>query len=156
VRADITDFFKGFLGVKRKFTNTEMTEQVEHVLVDTVRACADELPPEITSHVHERFVEMVDNNAEFDAPQFVAEYFGPHGNEKVERTFTRILDRRGLAGEAFVFDAAAVKPAQIQKYQTVEGVSLQVKEQAKDTVKIDDNVDGYTTILIRTLKLIQR
>src|ERR1700741_1307452 len=156
VRADITDFFRGFLNAKRKFTDSEMTDQVERVLLDTVRELSAELPAEITSHVHDRFVGFVAKRQAFEAPQFVAEYFGPARSEKVERTFMKILDRRGLGGEAFSFDPAAVQPVTTQRYRTIEGVSLQIREQARETVTISPVVEGFSTITIRTRKLIEQ
>ncbi|HEX6038139.1 nucleoid-associated protein [Longimicrobium sp.] len=153
VRTDITDFFRNFLGVKRRFTNAEMTVQVQKAVLDTVVTHAGELPVEITSHVHERFLEIVEQRDEFDAPQFVAEYFGPHGSDAVEKSFTRILDRRGLGGEAFPFEREAALTVETQKYRTIEGVSIQIKEQAKSTVQITQDND-MTTVTIRTRRLL--
>jgi hypothetical protein len=156
VRADITEFFRGFLNVKRKFTNSEMTQQVEKVVFDTVQAHAKELPAEVTRNVRERFAELVEQRAEFEAPSFVAEYFGPHGSDGVGETFTRLLEKRGIVGEAFPFDATVVSSSRSKKFKTIEGVSIQIEDRAKDTVAISDQEDDVTTITIRTRRLIEQ
>src|SRR6202035_3711770 len=44
VRKDITDFFRGFLNVRRKYENKQMTAEVGKAVYETIKAHQDTLP----------------------------------------------------------------------------------------------------------------
>ncbi len=142
VRHDITAFFKGFLNCKRKFTSTEMTKQVETIVVSTVKAHQNDLPGEITQAVRERFYECVKRRDAFDAGQFFSEYFGAHGNASVRKTFDRLVESNGIAGELFTFDRSVVRRPGPKKYKTAEGVKIEIPEQALETFSKSSS-DGF-------------
>jgi hypothetical protein len=155
VRAEITEFFKGFLNVKRKYNRADMTRQIEEVVRNTVKDHQDELPGSITRRVRDRFYELVQHRDAFDPDQFIAEYFGAHGTDKIRATFNGRLEKSGLEGERFKFDRDAVAKPEARKYRTVEGVRIEYGEEARGTVKIASKADGSATITVRTRKLIE-
>lgn len=157
VRSEITEFFRGFLDVKRKFTNAQLTAVVENVLVQTVREHQQDLPAEMVARARERFAEVVEQRDEFEAEPFVAEYFGPHGSEVIKEKFERLLTKKHIAGEVFRFEGDAVQVGRTIKYQTAEGITIDVPEYAKETMDITHDPDGNTTtITIETSRLSQK
>lgn len=156
VRSEITEFFRGFLDAKRKFTNAELTGTVEKVVLQTVREHQQDLPADVVAHARERFVEVVEERDVFEAAPFVAEYFGPHGSEVVKQKFERLLNKKHIAGEVFRFDAEAVHAARTIKYKTAEGITIEVPDDAKGTMGVDLHENGSATITIETLRLTQK
>lgn len=156
VRSDITDFFRGFLTCKRKFTEAQMTKVVEEVVIEVVKRHSETLPPEITQAVKERYFNSVQKRENFAADDFFSEYFGAHGDMEVRRSFDALLAKRGLQGEEFKFEKAAVKLQGPRKYKTAEGVKIEIPEQASDTFERQKMEDGGTLIKIRTRKLTEQ
>ena len=156
VRADITEFFKGFLNVRRKYDGSEMTKRLGDIVLGTVKDHQNELPGEITRRARDRLYDLVQHRETFDADQFVSEYFGAHGTDDIRATFDRRLEKSGLEGERFRFDRNAVVKPSVRKYRTVEGVKLEYGEDAQDTVKITSKAGGSTIITIQTSKLIEQ
>jgi hypothetical protein len=152
-RKQITDFFRGFLVCKRRYTNYDLTKTIEDVVVEVVKRHKDELPAEITQNSRYRYHQSVLKRDVFESDEFFAEFFGAHGNEKVRKTFNSILKTRDLDGEVFEFDKTAVKSTKPQKYKTAEGVKIEIPEQATDTFHAQNTPEG-TTITIKTSKLI--
>jgi hypothetical protein len=156
VRADITEFFKGFLKVRRKFNTEEMTKELEAVVLATVKEHQNELPGEITRRARDRLYDLVQNRTVFDPSQFVSEYFGAHGSEELRATFDRRLERSGLEGESFRFDQKAIEKPKLRKYRTVEGVKIEFGDEARATVNIANKSDGSAVITVHTSKLIEQ
>jgi hypothetical protein len=156
VQADITDFFKGFLAVKRAYTGAELTRALEKVVKGTVKAHRAQLPPEIVSKVSQRLYETVQNRDTFQEQEFFGEFFGVHGDTKVKRTFDRLLKQNTLDGESFAYQRGVIARPRPNRYSTVEGVEIQIKEQAQDTVVIEDRREGGSVITITTAKLIEK
>jgi hypothetical protein len=155
VRHDITTFFKGFLNCKRKFTFSEMTKQLETIVLGTVKVHQSELPGEITQAVRERFYDAVQRRDTFDAQQFFTEYFGAHGSDGIRKTFERLIENNGIAGESFTFDRSVVRRPGPKKYKTAEGVKIEIPEQALGTVE-KNTAEGFTTVTIKTRKLTEQ
>jgi hypothetical protein len=156
VQADITDFFKGFLTVKRAYTEAELTGALEKVVKETVKAHRNQLPTEIVSKVRQRLYETVQNRETFQEQEFFGEFFGAHGDEKIRRTFNRLLKQVNLDGEIFAYQRGVIARPRPSRYSTVEGVDIQIKEQAQDTVLIRDRPEGGSVITITTAKLYEK
>ena len=155
VRAEITEFFKGFLSVKRKYDRAEMTKEVQTVVVDTVKEYQDHLPGDITRKVRDRFYELAQRRDNFEPDRFISEFFGAHGTDELRESFGQRLEKKGLDGEVFRFDKDAVPRPSSRRYRTAEGVKLEWPKDAEETVKIDAKRDGSATITVRTKKLVE-
>ncbi|MGO6970126.1 nucleoid-associated protein [Rhizobium ruizarguesonis] len=153
VRQDITDFFRGFLVCKRRYSTTEMTSVAKDVIVEVVKRHQDVLPLEITKAAQERYYEAVQKRDTFDPDQFFAEYFGASGSEEVRASYDKGLDRHSMKGEVFTFDKTAVTTFKPEKFKTAEGVKIEIPKQASDTVSREEGPDGFTVITIKTRKL---
>jgi hypothetical protein len=98
----------------------------------------------------------VQNRDTFQEQEFFGEFFGVHGDTKVKRTFDRLLKQNTLDGESFAYQRGVIARPRPNRYSTVEGVEIQIKEQAQDTVVIEDRREGGSVITITTAKLIEK
>ncbi len=153
VRADISDFFRTFLGAKRMLSNAQLTELVEKVIVETAKAHKDTLPNSITCRIREIAFNVIQNNDTFESEKVCAQVFGADGGEKVQKTFDRAVKRLGLEGEKFEYDKNALRKPRKRKLHTKEGVQIQYGEDAKETVAINEIDANKTIITITTAKL---
>jgi hypothetical protein len=156
VQADISEFFKGFLAVKRAYTGAELTGALEKVVKETVKAHRTQLPPDIVSKVTQRLYDAVQNRDTFEEQQFFGEFFGAYGDEKVRKTFSRLLKQNNLDGEVFEYQREVITRPRPQRYHTAEGVDINISEQAQATVAIAHRPDGGATITIQTAKLYEK
>lgn len=156
IRHDITEFFRGFLNVRRQYTPQEMTEIAHQAAIDTMKAHRAELPHDVTSKIRSLSYQAIQNNDTYEEKSFFDKVFGPHGTEEMRTTFSKIVKRKNLDGESFKFDKTAIKPPSQRKFRTNEGVRFQYGEDAEDTVKISENKDiGKTVITITTQQLFE-
>lgn len=154
VSYDITKFFRAFLNVKRKYSEKEMTSVVNEAIIDTVRKHRDELPREVTSKIRTDSFTTIENTEIFDSEQFFNKVLGSHGNEKIKKTFDKILKDKHLEGESFKFDSKGLKKPKERKLKTKEGVKIHYGESAEDTVNIKYGKESEPTIItIKTIKL---
>lgn len=157
-RADITQFFQGFLEVERKFSPAEMTESVTKAVIHTIQVHSDALPVEITARAKALVSEAAGKDAKFASPKFCQAVFGMHGTAAVQATFDEALARDGMVGEEFDFDKASLpKDGGARRYVTKERVTINVPEGAHDTVKVEhDKKKGISTVTIRSTKVVER
>lgn len=155
-RSGITEFFQGFLGVRRKLAAPEMTKAVTRTLIRTVQNHIGELPPEITARVKPRLVEIAAKQPDFDPDRFFGDFFGAHGLPEVRGSYDRELARNGLDGEAFTFDAPSLPADGPRRFRTKEGITIHVPEGARDTFAIDPQPDGSILVTIRSTEVGER
>ena len=154
VQYDITKFFRGFLNVRRKYTESEMTQVLQNVTTKTTQKHLKELPREITGRVREISYKAVQSSDFFEADEYFLKVFGSYGNEKIKKTFHTLLNKNDIEDETFRFDKTVVEKPKKRKYRTQEGVRIQYGEEAKDTVDIRyGKGDEDTIITIKTQKL---
>jgi 37-kD nucleoid-associated bacterial protein len=156
VRKDITDFFRGFLNVQRKYENKQMTVEIGKAVYETIKAHQDTLPQNLVQNWRPNLSELARRAPEFETDQFLDRFFGAHASEEVSATFRQEMKKRDLEGEVFDLDPAAVQSIGPARYRTVEGVGLQVSPEARDYVKITKGEDGFTMITIRSRSLIEQ
>jgi Resolvase, N terminal domain/37-kD nucleoid-associated bacterial protein len=156
VRKDITDFFRGFLDVQRKYENKQMTAEIGRAVYETVKAHQGTLPQALVQNWRPNLSELARRAPEFETDQFLDRFFGAHASEEVRATFHQELKKRDLEGEVFELDPTAMHSTGPARYRTVEGVGFQVSPEARDYVKITKGADGFTTITIRTSSLIEQ
>lgn len=154
VQYDITDFFRGFLNVRRKYNEKEMTEIVQDAIIKTVQQHRDDLPREITSKIRTISYQAIQILDVFDSEQFFNKVFGIHGSEDIRNTFYTYLKKKDIEGESFRFDKNAVDFPKEKKYRTHEGVRLRYGVEAEHTVDINYGTGEKPTIItIKTSKL---
>lgn len=155
IRKDITDFFRDFLGVRRKYDAVQMSEKVAEAVYETVRAHQADLPPAFAANWRNNLDRVASKRKVFDADDFVNVFFGAEATEDVRETFTDELTKRELKDEVFDFDRNAFKVSGITRYRTYEGVAVQVPAEARDFVKVE-NLTDRSRIIITTKRVVER
>lgn len=152
-RNDITDFFKGFLGVKRYYDKSALTKIVSDCFIETIKEHRVNLPGEFTSQASITFYEYVQAKKDFQSDETIKELFGNNYTEEIGKTFSKKLRQADIEGEEFEFDKKLKKPVK-KKFRTAEGVTIQYNTTAESTVKIK-TTNEETKITITTRKLIE-
>lgn len=157
VRADITEFFRGFLDVKRTYDAQQLTEQVVELAISAIKAHKNVLPPAITMRGRQLAYDAIQSRENFSEDQFFSDIFGTHGSDAIRETFDALLEKHDIAGESFKFKKDAVAAPRPRKFETEEGVSITVRESALDTyeIKPPKSDEMRTTIIIKTKRLTQ-
>lgn len=154
VTKDISDFFKGFLNVRRKYDSADMTKRIQNLTIRTAQDHRVDLPDEITRRIRQKAYDTICQMDAFNSDQFFDMVFGAHGTDEIRSTFNTHLEKNDLDGEIFQFDNDAVDRPRKRKYKTSEGVKIEYSDSADDTVDIDrDEERGKTRITITTNKL---
>jgi hypothetical protein len=150
-RSHITKFFKSYLGIKRSYTEEDLTTKIRDCYLTTVKYSKNELPKEFTSSSQQIFFETVQKSKSFETEEFLKKAFGTHYSPEIKTCFERELRRQDLFGEEFNF-FKNIKAPRSRKYRTSEGVQIQFPDSANDTVDIKHN-KNETVVTIRTKKL---
>jgi hypothetical protein len=153
-KKNITHFFKGFLGVFRRYDNKILTERVRDSYLATVKKHKESLPSDYASTISEKYYEFVQNNEVFEKESFLNSIFGPHFHPEMLATFNKELKSRDILGEEFEFDKTMSRPRQ-RKFRTKEGVIIQFSDNAADTININTYNAERTIITIETTQLIE-
>jgi hypothetical protein len=156
VRKDITDFFRGFLNVRRKYENKQMTAEIEKAVYETVKAHRDALPPNLIQNWRPNLTELSRRTPEFETDQFLDRFFGAHASEELKATFREQVKKRDLEGEVFDLDPTVMLSGGPIRYRTVEGIGLQISPEARDYFSITKGDGAFTIITIRTKGLIEQ
>lgn len=152
-RSNVTNFFKGFLGIKRFYEKEKLTQKVNNCFLDTIKDHRASLPAEFTSQASLIFYDHVQRADAFRQDETVKELFGTYYTDEIGRTFNRKLRAADILGEEFEFDKRIKKPRK-KKFRTQEGVVIQYDTIAEGTVEIKAEGDE-TKIIITTKKLIE-
>jgi hypothetical protein len=156
VRKDITDFFRGFLNVRRKYENKQMTAEIEKAVYETIKAHQDALPANLIQNWRPNLTDLSRRTPEFETDQFLDRFFGAHASEELKATFREQVKKRDLEGEVFDLDPAVMLDAGPTRYRTIEGIGLQISPEARDYVSFAKEEGGFTIITIRTKSLIEQ
>lgn len=157
VRHEITDFFRGFLNSKRKYTSKEMTQTIHKCTLNTMKVHQSSLPEDVTRNISKRVFEAIQETDIFEEDSFVDKVFGPYASERIRKTFKTNLEKNDLAGESFTLDKRVVKRPRAFKWRTQEGVEIKYGQDAEDTVKIEPGAGSEKTVIkITTTKLSER
>lgn len=149
--SNIADFFKSFLGIKRKYDNKLLTEKIRAAFIKTATEFKADLPDEFLRNTSSNFYKFIENNEEFVDEEFIPKIFGVYHIPEINTVFERKLEEADILGETFVFDKTTTKP-NIKRYKTDEGITIQFPIEAEDTIGIHSE-DGTTIITIKTSKL---
>lgn len=153
-RKHVTQFFKGFLGVIRRYDTKKLTDLVKNSYLSTVKKHKDDLPSEYTSSASSRYYDLVQITTSFEKETFLQAIFGQYYLPEMATTFEKEMKSNDISGEEFEFDKSIKKPQQ-RKLRTLEGVTIQFNIDASDTVDINTQNAQKTVITIETSKLIE-
>jgi len=148
VKGGISGFFQGFLNVRRKKSQKELTETIWDVVKNTSKAHLEELPPEFTKEVTERTDEFLQNNDHFDNDRFFDQVFGPYANDSIRNTYRTCLKKEDIEDEQFYLDKEASPGPKKRKIKTAEGITLYVDERAAGTIQISYGQNGEKDVII--------
>jgi hypothetical protein len=148
VRAGISGFFQGFLNVRRKKSEKELTETLLSVVKNTSNKHLDELPPEFTKDVHERTGEFLREKESFDNEEFFDQVFGPYANDSIRNTYRNCLKKEDIENDQFYLDKEAGSAPRKRKIRTAEGVTIYIDERASSTVQISYGQNGEKDVII--------
>ena len=153
---DITDFFRGFLNVRRIKPENEMTQSVHDVILKTTIKHKSDLPKEITGKIRSITFQAIQGLESFNDDEFFDKVFGSSGNQKIRHTYKNLLRKEGIEGDSFKFIKNAIKPPKERKFRTSEGVKITVGQEAENTITIEHGLKNEQTIItIKTDKLIE-
>ncbi len=155
VRNDITEFFRGFLNVQRRYASTELNENLKRAVASTIRSHQDDLPLSIRSKWRESLNNIAEKKGDFEVEPFLTSMFGPHATDEVRKTFRGELKKNDIEGEVFSLDPDVLSDTGPVRLRTSEGVIVQMPEHARKTVTWADDANGFTIISIKTIKLIE-
>lgn len=155
-RKSITDFFKKFLGVKRLYTERQLTTKLQTAFLSTVKIIRDQLPSDVTFKSSDKFYEVIRNNNTFDPDTFLQNALGTWYQQEFKQVFENQLKKNEILGESFDYFRELPSRGR-KKYSTEEGVTIEFPDDADTLVDITrSNSDEFNTIItIKTKKLIE-
>lgn len=150
---NITKFFKGFLGIARKYDNRTLTEKVKNAYIETIKHFKKELPKEMLGQTSFDYYSYVQTKDSFESQTFLPSILGVNYKPEMFNIFEKELKKLDILGEEFTFDKSLKKPAR-KKYYTIEGIKIEFSTEVEDKVKITYG-DEETSITITTAQLIE-
>ncbi|MFP4681254.1 MAG: nucleoid-associated protein [Chitinispirillaceae bacterium] len=148
VRDGISGFFQGFLNVRRKKSQKELTDSLWSVVKNTSKEHLEELPPDFAHEVKQRTGDFLQNRENFDDDQFFDEVFGPYANDQVRNTYKSCLQKADMENEQFCLDREAASVPRKRKIKTAEGVTIYFNEKSASSVQISYGQDGEKDVII--------
>ncbi len=153
----ITDYFKSFLGVRPRVTDTDLTKQAMNIAFKWALANQDDLPEtQETSDYKSRAKDYLLGNNTFDSDAFINSVIIDSDNERRERhrtSFRQMMEDDGLYGQQFTLVHSALNRKSTKNIRiTREGVRIEWEGSAADVNysvgERDEN--GQRTITIKT------
>ncbi|MDG5815664.1 nucleoid-associated protein [Chitinispirillales bacterium ANBcel5] len=148
VKDGISGFFQGFLNVRRKKNQKELTESLWNVVKDTSKKHLDELPPEFVGDVQQRTEEFVQSRDNFDDSEFFDEVFAGYANDELRDTYRSCLKNAEIEDEPFYLDKQASNGSKKRKLKTAEGITVYFSEKALSTMQVSYGKNGEKDVLI--------
>jgi hypothetical protein len=154
VNYDITQFFKGFLNVIRKYDATELTKTIFEAVIEVTKIFKDSLPAEVTGNIRALTKETLKQTDTFENPEdFINKIFGANATDSLKSTFQKILQKKDIDGETFKPNISTLPRTQKIKIKTDEGVLIQYNDAQSSLVEIAKNPEDKTyTISVKTKK----
>jgi hypothetical protein len=147
VRSDISVFFKGFLGVERKYSQTELTTRVERIVLDVTKKYRNELPQDFLRSIRKNVYDISQSGIEFTHDAFYDKIFGIHGNENIKKDYYKSFKKSDIFGEVFSFDKKVLRKPRKIKIRTEEGIQISYDDSVQDRVSIkEDKAESIITI----------
>jgi len=156
---DVTEKFKSFLDVSRKFTHEMLTERLLTALIDTVKNNKDIIPNSITSTIKSSAKEAISSIQTFNPSNpttLLAALLGDlHSDERVVSAFAKELKKQKISSEIVKIPKNFFPKVQRKIKETYEGVRVIYTEDHVKNKAIDfKDIDGQKKILISTLQYV--
>ena len=156
--AHISDYFEGFLQVRRVNSPDELSDKLITVFKDTFRSHRSELSDEIKRSGVNRIYDVLRQpgrafGPENSEPLFSA-IFGQFPPEApIRRTFSQRLKHHGVAEETFNINPDLVQRPSRRRIETMEGTQIIFEEEHRPTITRRD--DGRTQITVVTASVVR-
>ena len=153
----ITDYFKSFLGVRPRVTDTDLTKQAMNIAFKWALVNQDDLPEtQDTSDYKSRAKAYLLGNNTFDSDEFINSVILDGDDERRERhrtSFRQMMEDDGLYGQQFTLVHSALNRKSTKNIRlTREGLRIEWEGSAEDVNysvgERDEN--GQQTITIKT------
>lgn len=153
----ITDYFKSFLGVRPRVTDTDLTKQAMNIAFKWALANEDDLPDtQETSDYKSRAKAYLLGNDTFDSDAFINSVILDGDADRRERhraSFRQMMEDDGLYGQQFTMVHSALNRKSTKNVRlTREGVRIEWVGSAQDVNYSvgERDANGQQTITIRT------
>ena len=153
----LADFFRKFLGVTERNTNTQLTQVAFQTAKEWAKAIPqDELPEgEDAATYTQRALNFLCDNDVFDTESFINTIVKDETNPARKIAFSNALkeklNEKGIAGQSFIPQPSSIKPKDRKHtYVTVEGITITF-EGSHEAVGLDiKKTNNGTRIIIDT------
>lgn len=153
----ITDYFKSFLGVRPRVTDTDLTKQAMNIAFKWALANEDDLPDtQETSDYKSRAKAYLLGNNTFDSDAFINSVILDGDADRCERhraSFRQMMEDDGLYGQQFTMVHSALNRKSTKNVRlTQEGVRIEWEGSAEDVNYSvgERDANGQQTITIKT------
>ncbi|MFZ2450076.1 MAG: nucleoid-associated protein [Methylovulum miyakonense] len=152
----ISDYFDGFLEVRRVNSPEEMSEKLVEAFKQTFKDHKQSLPSDIQKGGVNRIYEVMRQGGHHFDPEnpepLITAIFGQvDENKSIRKALFRNLKAQGIAEETFEIDPVRVPKPTRHRMKTVEGTQIIYDEKHKPTTR--DLPDGRKEIVIVTAKI---
>lgn len=153
---DLTDRFRDFLDARREMTHADMTKRLFDAIMNTGRACADELPREVRSQLRGRARQALERMGGYNPEQraeLVHAVFGAlDADSKVHEKFSSALKAAKIRDEPIRFDTTNLPVGARRIKETTEGVMVvyKLEDVESGVVRFADAPGGRKQIVIET------
>lgn len=155
----IPAYFLRFLGVKRRFTESELTKKLAAVVKNVAAENEENLSPAFLVNLPTRIYHTVQNLETFDSASddVVTAVFGAQvPDSPIRAAFAAQLREAGIEDEHFELDKAAIPRPTRDRLVTVEGIEINYGETMRDRVSEIPLGNGEIEIRIRTAGVSKR
>lgn len=156
---DITDKFKAFLDVSRKFSHEVLTDRLLAALIATAQSNKDIVPKTISSSIKTIAKEAVTSinvfNPENPEALLTAMFGDLQSNEKITSSFAKELKKQKISNEIITPPENHYPKAAKKIKETHEGIKVIYNQEHVEKGYIEfDKVDGTEKIIVSTLEYI--
>lgn len=128
-RANVTRYFRAFLGVKRMWEPDQATARVKKAVDAAFAAHRDAAPKDVRSSWRSRLYSEMMSRTDLDLVDgmdpFLSSVFGPFGsNPEFRKSIERELQRQKISGELVEIDRSQFRKPATRRIKTVEDIVI--------------------------------
>jgi len=159
---DLTDYFKGFLGVKLRENASELTRRAVTAVKQWAKTIIlDDLPQgENFNTIRQRAAQYMKDHDSFDTDDFINTIIRDEDvnrKQRLSESLREKLSAEGICGQKFVPQPNSLHKKSLRLvYETVEGVRIELSQTREDSGVTIEEKDNSTIITIRTSKLLPK
>lgn len=155
-RAHISEYFEGFLQVRRVNSPEELSEKLVEALKATFKQHRELLPDDVKRSGVNRIYEVLRQGGHTFDPEdcegLISSVFGKVEEDgKLRETLNAKLKEKGVVDEAFDVKSECVSKPKRRRIETAEGVQVIYDESQRPDMK--ELEDGRTRIIIHTAQV---